>query len=74
MKMVVTMIPKIFVTNQVLFLFCPFEETRNNYQNFRLTSEFFLWRVQLYFKVIPNSIGFYKGIFLDVVVSGIVVP
>ena len=40
----------------------------------RNISAFCLYRVALYFKAMPNSIDFYKGIFLHVVPARIIVP
>ena len=40
----------------------------------RNVSVFCFWRVALYFKAIPNSIDFYKGIFLNVIPVRIIVP
>ena len=40
----------------------------------RNISVFCLWRVALYFKVMPNSIDFYKGVFLHVIPVRIIVP
>ena len=37
-------------------------------------SVLYLYRVALYFKAMPNSIGFYKGIFLHVIPVRIIVP
>ena len=40
----------------------------------RNISVFCLWRVALYFKAMPNSIDFYKEIFLHVIPVCIIVP
>ena len=40
----------------------------------RNISGFYLYRVALYFKPMPNSIDFYKGIFLHVIPVRIIVP
>ena len=37
-------------------------------------SIFCLWRMALYFKAMPNSIDFYKGIFLHLIPVRIIVP
>ena len=40
----------------------------------RNISVFYLQRVALYFKAMPNSVEFYKGIFLHVIPVRIIVP
>ena len=54
------MISTDLVTNSFLSSFSPFLQTKNKNQRFSK------W-VTLYFKAMPNSIDFYKGIFLHVI-------
>ena len=62
------------VKNSLLSPFCTFFEFKNKIQIFKVgglvktnISAFCLKRVALYFKAMPNSIYFYKGIFLHVI-------
>ena len=65
---------KDLVTSSLLSSFCPFLTNKKQESGFqqvcglvtRNISVFCLSRVALYFKAIPNSINFYKGIFLHV--------
>ena len=71
-KIIVTIILPDLVTNSLLFSFCPFLQTKKPESRVqqvgglvtRNTSVFCLKGVALYFKAMPNSIDFYKGIFL----------
>ena len=71
-KIVVTIILSDLVTNSLLLSFCPFLQTKKPESGAqqvgglvtRNTSVFCLKGVALYFKAMPNSIDFYKGIFL----------
>ena len=81
MKMIITIIPTDLVTNSLFSnSFCPFLQTENKNQDLgklvvtRNISVFCLWRVALFFKTMPNSIDFYKGIFLHVFPVRIIVP
>ena len=75
MKIAVTLIPTDLVTNLLLFYFCPFLQTKKNESGFqqvgamvtRNISVFCLKRVTFYFKAMPNSIDFHKGILLHVI-------
>ena len=66
----------------VFILFLPFLTNQKQESGFqqvgglvtRNISAFSAQRVALYFKAIPNSIDFYKGIFLHVVPVRIIVP
>ena len=72
-KIVVTIILSDLVTNSLLLSFCPFLQTKKPESGAqqvgglvtRNTSVFCLKGVALYFKAMPNSIDFYKGIFLN---------
>ena len=67
MKIIVIKIPKNLVPNSLLSLFCPLVETKTKNQIFTKLeniSVFCLQRVALYFKGKPNSIDFYKRVFL----------
>ena len=79
MKIIVTIIPTNLVTKSLLSLFCPFEEITNENLVFsklstRNVSIFCLWQVTLYFTGMPNSLEFYKRIFLNVIPARIIVP
>ena len=81
MKVIVTIILTDLVTNSLLSSFCPFLQTKqkSSFQQvgglvMRNISVFCLQRVALYFKTTPNSIDFYKGIFLHVIPVRIIVP
>ena len=73
MKIIVAIIPTNLAANSLLSLFCPAFETINKNLSTSFTkvgglvtgnvSVFCLYRVKIYFKAIPNSIDFYKGIF-----------
>ena len=65
MKTMVTINPTDLVTNLLLSSFCPFLQTK---------SENLLQKRELYFKAMPNSTDFYKGIFLHVIPVRIIVP
>ena len=71
MKIIVTVIPTDLVTNllKARIWFSPSWWSGN-----KNISVFCLQWVQLYFKVMPNSRDFYKGIFLHVVPVRIIVP
>ena len=82
MKILVTIIPANLVTNLSLSLFCLFLETKNKNQTF---TKLMIWSKEifllfaysvfaLYYKGIPNSIEFYKRIFLHIVLVSIIVP
>ena len=63
--MIVAIVPANLVTNSLLFLFCPFVETKNKNQQVgdlvkRNISVFSLQRVSLFFRVVPNSIEFFR--------------
>ena len=82
MKIIVTIIPTDSVTNSLLFSFCPFFQTKKQELGFQQVDglvtrnifAFYLQRVGLYFKAMPNSINFYKGISLHVISVRIIVP
>ena len=57
MKIIVCIIPTILFINSLLSFFYPFIETKNNFT-------FCLQRVALYFRGMPNSVDFYKRIFV----------
>ena len=62
-----TVIPTYLVTKSLLYSFCPFLQTENKKVgglSTRNMSAFCLYQDALYSKAIPNSIEFYKGIFL----------
>ena len=81
MKIILTIILTDLFTNSLLSSFCSFLQTKNKNQVFSnlvvwyraIFLVFCLRRVALYFKAMPNSIDFYKGIFLDVIRVRIVV-
>ena len=62
------------VTNSLFSLFLPFVETILGDLVTRNIFVFCLQRVALYFEDMPNSIDFYKMIFLHVVLASIIVP
>ena len=80
--MIVTIIPTDLVTNSLLSLFCPFLETNNKIKFSRISwsgnQKYFCFlcnkRVVLYFKAMPNSIDFIKGIFFHDISLRIIVP
>ena len=82
MKIIEAIIPKDLVTYLLLSSFCPFLQTKDKNQVFRKLgglvtrniSVFCLERVALYFKAMPKSINFYKGIFLHIIPVPIIVP
>ena len=74
MKIIATIFPTDLVTNLLLSSFCHFLQTKNKSLVFRNISVFYLQRVALYFKAMPNSIDFCKGIFLRVIRVRIIVP
>ena len=81
MKIIVTIVPT-YLAKFALIFFLPFltnEKQESDFQQVgglvtRYISVFCLWRVVLYFKAMPNSIDFYKGIFLHVFPVRIIVP
>ena len=82
MKIILNMISTNLVTNSLLSLFCDVIKPKNKNQIFeqfgglvtRNTFAFCLQPVGLYFKGMPNSIDFYKKIFLHVIPARIIVP
>ena len=84
MKIIETMIPKNLIANLFLPHFRSLLETKNNNQIFNkfvvwkrqifLFFNFCLYRVKFYFRGIPNSTEFYKGILLHVIAVRITVP
>ena len=64
---IATVVPRTLVINSCLSLFCPFIETKNKNQTFRI-------KLTLYFKGILNSIDFHKRIFLHVIPAPIIIP
>ena len=78
MKIIVTIIPKGLVTNSLLSSFCHFLQQGDFEQVDGLVSRnipvFCFYRIALYFKAMPNSIDFYKGILLHVIPVCIIVP
>ena len=71
-----TIIPTYLVTKSLLYSFCPFLQTENKKVgglSTRNISAFCLYQDALYSKAIPNSIEFYKGIFLHVILVRIIV-
>ena len=81
MKIIVSIIPTDLVINSFK-LFLSFLTNQKQESGFQQggglvtgnISVFCLWRVALYFKAMPNSIKFYKGIFLHVIPVRIIVP
>ena len=80
MKIIVTIIPTDLVTNSLLSSLCSFLQTKNKNQKqnvgrlvTRNISDFCLWRVAFYFKAMPNSIDFNKGVFVHVIPVPIIV-
>ena len=74
MKIIVTIILADLVTNLVTN-----QKQKSGFQQVgglvtRNISVFCLSRVALYFKAMPHSINFYKGIFLHVIPVRIIVP
>ena len=67
MKIIVAIIPTDLVTNSLLsFLANQKQQSGSKEVDSLVTrniSVFCLWRVALFFKAMPNSIDFYKGIF-----------
>ena len=81
MKIIVTTIPTDLVTNSLLssLSFLTNQKQRSDFQQvgglvMRNISVFYLQRVALYLKAIPNATDFYKGIFLHVIPVRIIVP
>ena len=81
MKIIVTIIPTDLVTNSFLSSSYPFLRTKD--MNWVFNNLVLWWREicflfiashALYFKAMPNSIDFYKGIFLHVISVRIIVP
>ena len=75
----VRVIVVIFLTILVTCLFLPLcfpamkIKNKNQFFNFKNISIFYLWRVALYFKGMPNKIEFHKGIVLQVIPVSIAV-
>ena len=70
-KIIVTIILPDLVTNSLLFSFCPFLQTKKPESRVQQVggvvtrNTCFLFKGSaLYFKVMPNSVDFYKGILL----------
>ena len=81
MTIIVTIIPADLVKNSLLssLFFLVNEKQESGLLHvcglvMRNIFVFCLWRVALYFKVMPNSIDFYKRIFLHVIPVCIIVP
>ena len=79
MKTTVAILLKDLVANSFVSSFCPFLQTKSDFQQVGglVTINiyvFCLQRVAVYFKYMPNSIGLYKGIFIHVILDGIIVP
>ena len=80
MKIIVTIFSTDLVPTFTLFLsFLTSQKKESDFQQvgglvMRNISVFCLSRVTFYFKAMPNSIDFYKGIFLEVIPLRIIVP
>ena len=78
MKIIVMIIPTDLVTHSILLYFCPFLERKNKNQIFsKLVVKIFVFcfkQVALFFKAMPNSIDFYKRIFLHLISVCVIVP
>ena len=79
MKIIVTIIPKDLVTHLLFLSFLTNQKQESGSQQVgglvtKNISVFCLLRVAQYFKTMPNSIDFYKGIFLHVIPVRIIVP
>ena len=77
MKIILTIIPTDLVTD--FFLFLQTKKPESGFQQVgglvtRNISIYCLKRVALYFKAMPNSIDFYKRIFVNVIPVRIIVP
>ena len=80
-KIIATIIPTSLVTSSLSSFSCPSykPKKKSNFQEdgglvTRNSFPFYLQRVALYLKGMPNSIDFYKGIFLHVISVCIIVP
>ena len=82
MKITVTILARNLVTSFTSIPFLSFHRNQNQESNFQQVGSlitrnriaFCLYRVALYFKDIPNSIGFYKMIFVHAIPVRIIVP
>ena len=81
MKIIKTIFSTDLITNSFLSSFCSFIQAKNKNHVFSKLVAcnekyfcFFLLRVALYFKAMPNSIDLYKGIFLHSIPARIIVP
>ena len=83
MKIIAPIIPTDLVTKSLLSkIFLSFLTNQRQKSGFQQVgglvigniSVFCLWQVALYFKAVPNSIDFYKGIFLHVIPVCVIVP
>ena len=80
MKIIVTIISTLLVTNSLSFSFCPFLQTKNKNQ---VSSKLMVWSQELFLFFVyseshstsePNAIDFYEGIFLHAIPVRIIVP
>ena len=71
------MVPTNFVKNGILYLFCPFVETKNKnqYDNqiTRNVSVFLFMMIRGLYRSMPNRIDFYKGCFLLIILVFVIV-